>query len=74
MAVCKRLSVKPVGNTKEVRGWIGHVAKLQIKRNAKQWCVFQDQQHYQKGKNKIAMSDEFYSIHDYLCKWLKHIE
>jgi hypothetical protein len=33
------LSIKPTYNTKEVRGWIGHMAKLQRKRNAKQWCV-----------------------------------
>jgi hypothetical protein len=57
-----------VGNTKEVRSLIGHMAKLQRKRNAKQWCVSQDQQHCQKGKNKIAMSDKFCLIDNYLCK------
>jgi hypothetical protein len=52
----------------EGRGRIVHVAKLQRKGNTKQWCVSQDQQRYQKGKNKIAMSDGFCLIHDYLCK------
>jgi fido (protein-threonine AMPylation protein) len=63
----KRLSVKPKGNTREVRAWIGHVAKLQRK-NAKQWCGSQDQQHYQEGKNKIAISNKFCFIDDNLCK------
>jgi hypothetical protein len=72
--MCNRLSVKPVGNTEEVRDRIGHMAKLQRKINAKQWCVSQDQQCCQKGKNKIAMSNEFCLIHDYRCKRLKHIE
>jgi hypothetical protein len=64
----KRLSVKPVDNIKEVRARIGHVAKLQRKRNAKQCCVSQDQQRCQKGKNKIAMFDELCLIDDNVCK------
>jgi hypothetical protein len=66
--VRKRLSVKLAGNTKEARARIGHVAKLQRKRNVKQWCVSQDQQRCQKGKNKILMSDKLCLIDNYLCK------
>jgi hypothetical protein len=36
MIMHKRLSVKSVGNTMEARDRIGHVTKLQRKRNAKQ--------------------------------------
>jgi hypothetical protein len=67
----QEVQCKARGNTKEARSWIGHVAKLQRKRNAKQWCVSQDQQSCQKGKNKIAMSDEFCLIHDYLSKMIE---
>jgi hypothetical protein len=63
-----------VGNTREVRDWIGHVPKLQRKRNANQWCVSQDQQRSQEGKNKIAITDEFYFIDEDLCKWMTNIE
>jgi hypothetical protein len=74
MVVHKRLSVKPVDNTTEAQERIGHVPKLQRKRNAKQWCVSQDQQCSQEGKNKIAMPDKFCFIDEDLCKWLTNIE
>jgi hypothetical protein len=64
----KRLSVRPVSNTREARARIGHVPKLQRKINAKQWCVSQDQQCSQEGKNKVAMSNVFYFIDNNLCK------
>jgi hypothetical protein len=74
MAVHKRLSVKLVGNTREALDWIEHVTKLQRKRNAKQWCISQDQQCNQEGKNKIAMPSKFCFVDEDLCKWLTRIE
>jgi hypothetical protein len=74
MVVHKRLGVKPVGNKREAQDRIGHVTKLQRKRNPKQWCVSQDQQRSQEGKNNIAMPDEFCFTDEDLCKWLTHIE